>query len=309
MMAPALAGAENAWPSGVIRIIVPAPPGGSVDIIARLAQPGLQNRLGVTIIVENKSGGGTSLGAADVARSDPDGTKWLINADPQVLNPTLLSNLPYDTEKDFDPILLVGTSPNLIAANPNESYRNLADILEDARKPSGVNIAALAETLALVSTLRLNKLAGTHLTPITYRGANQAITDVIGNQIGLIAGSASLLFPYFAKGQLKAIAQTGEQRHPALPAVPTISESGFPGFSASSFWGFYARSGTPKPIKDRVALELATVFGDPEITKRMQEALLLDIRLEREPAFRAFVHNQIEIWGEVIRENGLQRSI
>ena len=126
--APAIAHAQTSWPSGIITLVAPAPAGGSLDIIARLVQPGLQQRLGVTVIVENRSGGATSLGAAYVAKAPRDGTKWLINADPQALNPSLLTSIPYDTERDLDPILLLGTSPNVLAANPNTPYRTLEDV-------------------------------------------------------------------------------------------------------------------------------------------------------------------------------------
>ena len=198
-----------------------------MDIIARLVQPGLQKRLGTTVIVENKSGAATSLGANYVAKAPRDGSKWLINADPQVLNPAFMSNMPFDSEKDLDPVLMVGTSPNVLAAYPGSQYRTLEDVLAAARMPEGVNFSVIGDTLALVSMVLLNKLAGAHLTPITYRGGAPAVNDTLGGHTQLIAGSASLLAPFFADGKLRAIAQTGPQRHPLFRTCLPLQKAAF----------------------------------------------------------------------------------
>ncbi len=306
--APAVAHAQTSWPSGIITLVAPAPAGGSLDIIARLVQPGLQQRLGVTVIVENRSGGATSLGAAYVAKAPRDGTKWLINADPQALNPSLLTSIPYDTERDLDPILLLGTSPNVLAANPNAPYRTLDDVLTAARQPQGVNLAVLSDTLAHISMILLGKLAQAKLSPITYRGAPQALNDVIGGHVSLIAGSASLLAPYLQDGQLRAIAQTGLERLKALANVPTVNESGFAGFSAPSFWGFYAPSTTPVRIVDRFVTELTAIVGEPEIRTKLTDSLLIDLRLDGPSGFRKFFFEQVAKWGQVIRENNLRHN-
>jgi tripartite-type tricarboxylate transporter receptor subunit TctC len=304
---PAAARAQTGWPSGVVTLVVPAPAGGSVDIVARLVQPGLQQRLGVTVIIENKSGGATAIGGAYVAKSARDGSKWLINADPQALNPSFMASMPFDSERDLDPVLLVGTSPNVIAANPASPYRTLADVLADARKPEGLSFAVIADTLALVSMVLLNKLAAAHLTPVPYRAAMQAITDTMGGHVNIVAGSASLLAPYFKSGQLRPIVQTGKTRHPALPDLPTVSESGFPDFDAVSFWGFYAPSGTPAAIVHRFTADLTSSFREPEVTARLKD-LLIDPKIEGSEQFRPFFHQQIKTWGDVIRDNGLKRS-
>ena len=132
--------------------------------------PALQQRLGTPVIVENRSGAATSLGAAFVAKSPRDGSKWLLNADPQALNPSLLSSMPFDTEKDLDPVLLIGTSPNVLAAHPSKPYRALNDVSWRRASREGSSFSVIADTLALVSMVLLNKLAAAHLTPVTYRG-------------------------------------------------------------------------------------------------------------------------------------------
>jgi tripartite-type tricarboxylate transporter receptor subunit TctC len=305
---PSIARAQAPWPSGIITLVVPAPAGGSVDIIARLVQPGLQQRLGTPVIVENRSGAATSLGAAFVAKAARDGSKWLINADPQALNPSFMSNMPFDSEKDLDPVLLLGTSPNVLAAHPGKPYRTLSDVLGAARTPPGVSFAVLADTLALVSMVLLNKLAAAQLTPVTYRAATQAITDVLGGHLDLVTGSASLLAPYLEGGQLRAIVQTGAERHPALPSVPTVSQSGFAGFSAVSFWGFYAPSGTDNAIVNRFVSELTGVLREADVTEKLQKGLLIEPKLAGPAEFKSFYLDQLRTWGQVIRENGLKRS-
>ncbi len=308
LAAPSVARAQGNWPAGIISLVAPAPAGGSLDIIARLVQPGLQERLGTTVIVENRSGGATSIGAAYVGKSARDGTKWLINADPQFLNPSLLATLPYDWENDLDPILLLGTSPNVLAANPDTPYRTLDDVLEAARQPAGVNLAVLIDTLGHVSMVLLGKLAKAKLLPITYRGAPQALNDAIGGHVPLVAGSASLLAPYLAGGKLRAIAQTGTERLAALKDVRTVRESGFPDFSAPSFWGFYAPSKTPAPMVDRFVAELTAIVKEPDMQRKLTTTMLLDVTLAGPREFRAFFFEQVAKWRSVIRENNLQHT-
>ena len=249
--------------------MVPAPAGGSVDIIARLVQPGLQQRLGVPVVIENKSGGATSIGGAYVAKAARDGSKWLINADPQALNPSFMSNLTFDTEKDLDPVLLVGTSPNVIAANPASSYRTLADVLAAARTADGLGFAVIADTLALVSMVLLNKLAAAHLTPVPYRAAMQAITDTMGGHLNIVAGSASLLAPYFKSGQLRPIVQTGNDapRHPARPA--DRQRKRIPGLRRGVVLGLLRAVGNAgrdgRSFRGRSHLELSRAGGDRTI--------------------------------------------
>lgn len=306
LAAPGLARAQGSWPAGVISLVAPAPAGGSLDIIARLVQPSLQERLGATVIVENRAGGATSVGAAYVAKATRDGTKWLINADPQFLNPSLITSLPYDWERDLDPVLLLGTSPNVLAANPSAPYRTLADVLDAARQPAGVSLAVLSDTLGHVSMVLLAKLSGTKLTPVTYRGAPQALNDVIGGHVPLIAGSASLLAPYLSDGKLRGLAQTGVERLSALKDVPTVRESGFPAFDALSFWGFYAPSNTPATIVDRFLAELTAIVNEPSLRSKLSTTMLLELTLAGPAEFRRFFHEQVAKWRSVIRENNLQ---
>jgi tripartite-type tricarboxylate transporter receptor subunit TctC len=307
MIWPTGANAQQGWPSGTITIVVPYAAGGSNDVIARLIQNGLQQRLGVNVIVENRGGGNTTIGSATVARAPREGSRWLINADPHLLNPSMMSSMPYDTEKDLEPLLLIGTSPNVIAANASKPYRSFADVVAAGRaRPEGVGIAVIGGTLAHVFSLLLGKLGNFKLTPVPYRGGAPALNDVIGGHVDLITGSVAVLTPQIASGALRPIAQTGAQRHRSLPDVPTVAESGFKDFSAESMWGFFATSGTPKPILDRFGAELAAEFRQPEIANRVTNTLLIDLKLDGPEKFRPFIRQQIDVWGRVVRENGLK---
>jgi tripartite-type tricarboxylate transporter receptor subunit TctC len=306
---PAVARAQQGWPSGTVTIVVPYAAGGSNDVIARLVQPGLQQRLGVNVIVENRGGANTTLGSAAVARGPRDGSRWLINADPHLLNPSMMVSMPYDTEKELDPLLLIGTSPNVIAANANKPYRSFADVLAAARaRPDGVGVAVIGGTLAHVCMLLLGKLGGAKLTPIPYRGGAPALNDAVAGHVDLIAASVAVITPQIVSGALRPIAQTGAGRHRSLPDVPTLAESGFKDFSAESMWGFFAPAGTPKSIQDRFGAELTAELGRPDIAERLTNTLLIDLKLDGPQLFRPFIARQIEQWGQVVRENGLKDS-
>ncbi len=304
---PAVVRAQS-WPSSTITLMVPLPPGGSIDIIARLIQPGLQQRLGTTVIVENRTGGATTLGAAAVAKAPRDGTKWLINADSQGLNPALMANMPYDPDKDIDPVLLIGIAPNVIAAPIGRPFQTFDDVLKAGRESSGVNVAVIADTLALISMVLLSKLANARLTPIPYRGGAPAVNDALGGHVDLIAGSVTLLAPQIERGTLRAIAQTGLQRHARLPTVPTLAESGFADFEAVSFWGIFGPSNTPAPIVERFRTEVTSVLRQDEIATKLTDALLLDVKLTGGEPFQRFFNEWSRNWGKVIRENGLKSS-
>ena len=304
---PAFAHSQSSWPSGTVTMVVPAPPGGSLDVIARLMQTGLQQRLGVTVIVENRGGAATLMGGAVVAKAPRDGSKWLINADPQALNPSLRPNMQFDS-KELEPVMKIGTTPNVLAAHPGSPYHTLADVLAAARKPEGVNFAVIADTIAYVAMLQLGKTAGARFVPVPYPGGAPAVNDALGGHVPLIAGSAGLLANHLTSGKLRPVVQTGLKRHPGLPDVPTIAESGFPGFSGVAFWGIYAPSGTPIPIVNRFVADATAALQEDAVRRRLEQSLMLELDIGGPAVFRPFYEEQVRMWGQVIRENGLKGS-
>lgn len=306
--APVVAKAQG-WPSGgTIRIVVPYPPGGSNDLIARLVQPGLQQRLGATVIVENKAGASGSIGTAIVAKSPPDGNTWLITFDNHAANPFVLPTLPFDTEKDLEPVLLIGTAPYVVCTHPEKPYKTIGDVIAAAKaKPNSVGYASVGTgSIGHLAMVLLGQRAGVSITHLPYRGGGPAMNDVIAGHVDLLVGSIALSMTQIEAGKLRAVAQFGPTRAKALPAVATAIESGFPGLEANAWWGMFAPAGTPKPIVERFGTELAAVLREERISKQLTEQQQATLLLAGPEELRKFVHEQMRIWGDVVRENGIK---
>jgi tripartite-type tricarboxylate transporter receptor subunit TctC len=303
-----LAARAQSWPSGIIRLIAPFPPGGSVDAIARLAQAGLQQRLGATIIVENRPGSSGSIGAAAVAKAAPDGHTWLFVFDTHAVNPTLIPNLPFDSNKDLDPVLLIGTAPNVLATHPSRPYKTIGDVVEAAKaKPNSITYATVgAGSLGHLTMVLLSKKAGVQLVHVPYRGGGPAMNDAIAGHVDLIIGSSALVNQQVQAGLLRPIVQTGLKRQGSLAEVPTANESGFPGFESNAWWGVFAPAGTPKAITDRFRSELVAALKDERIAKQLTETQQVDLRLGGPEELRKFFEDQVRIWGAVVRENNIR---
>lgn len=305
--APFAARAQQAWPSGTIKIIVPFPAGGSVDAIARLVQPELQRRLGATVIIENKAGASGSTGAALAAKSPPDGNTWLLVFDTQAVNQFLMPGLPFDADKDLDPVLLIGTAPNVLCTHPSRSFRSLADVVAAAKaKPDTLTYATIgAGSLGHLTMVLLGKRAGVKLVHVPYRGGGPALNDAIAGHVDLIIGSSALVAGQIAAGKLVPLVQTGTTRAPTLAAVPTAIESGFEKFESHAWWGAYAPAGTPKPIQERFRAELVAALSDEKVAAQLEEAQQIALAMKGPDEFRAFFRAQQTVWGAVIRENGI----
>src|SRR5471030_2074107 len=233
LAAPFVARAQSAWPPSTIRMVVAYPPGGSTDAIMRLVQAPLQDKLGTTIIIENRAGASGSVGTGYVAKSPPDGNTWLAVFDNHAANPFVLPSLPYDSDKDLDPVLLIGTAPYLIATSTSKPYKTLADVIAAAKaKPGSVSYGSVGNgSVGHLAMALLAQRAGVTLVHVPYRGGGPAMTDALGGHVDLLAGSTALSMPQVNSGGLRAIAQTGKERNPFLASVPTVAESGFPGRS------------------------------------------------------------------------------
>jgi tripartite-type tricarboxylate transporter receptor subunit TctC len=304
---PAARGATTTWPSGTIRLVVPFAAGGSIDMIARLVQPGLQQRLGNTIIVDNRPGASGSAGAAMVAKSAPDGATWLLCFDSQAINPFLM-NLPFDTEKDLDPVLLIGTGPHVLCTHPSRPYRTFADVVADAKaRPDVITCSNGGPgSLAHLTAVMLAKRAGIRLVHVPYRGGGPSLTDALAGHVDLICGTAALVGTQLQAGALRPLLQTGLTRLPSLPDVPTAGELGFAGFEALTWWGCFAPVGTPKEINDRFRRALADVLGDAQVRRQLTETLQIKFDIGGPERLRSFLAAQMRTWGPVIRENDVK---
>src|SRR5262245_4592053 len=212
------------WPAGTIKLVVPYPPGGSTDVIARLIQPCLQERLATTVIVENRAGASGSVATAAIARSAPDGMSWLMVFDNHAANPFVLPDLSYDTEKDLDPVLLIGTAPYVLSTQAQKPFKTLSDVIAAAKaKPDTISYASVGSgSVGHLAMAQLSTRAGIHLVHVPYRGGGPAMNDAIAGHVDLVIGSTALSIPQIQAGTLRAVAQTGKTRTPTLGAVLTI---------------------------------------------------------------------------------------
>jgi len=308
-MAAPLAGQALAqtWPSGIIKIIVPFPPGGTVDPIARMAQPGLQQRLGATIIIENRPGASGSLGTGLVAKSPPDGNTWVFVFDTHAVNPFLL-DLDFDTVKDLDPVMLIGTAPNVLATHPSRPFKSFADVVAAAKaKPDTITYASIGSgSVGHLTMTLLTQRAGCKLVHVPYRGGGPAMNDALAGHVDLIIGSAALVMPQVTAKSIVPLLQTGKIRLATLATVPTAIESGFAGFESYAWWGVFAPAGTPQPIIERFAAALGDSLRDPTVSKLLTESLQITLRLGDAQEEAKFLAEQMALWGPVVKENDIK---
>src|SRR5262245_39242129 len=307
MAAPFVARAQS-WPSGPIKIIVPFPPGASVDAVGRLAAAGLQQRLNTNVLVENRPGASGSIGAAVVAKSPPDGNTWLIVFDTHAVNPSLLPNLPFDSDKDLDPVSLIATAPYVVAGHPSRPYKTLPEVLAYAREnPRKVSYASVGSgSIGHLAMVLLGKQAGVELVHIPYRGGAPAMNDAIAGHVDLINGSAALITPQVTVGTIRPVFQMGPERLFALPAVPTVTASGFPRATAGAWLALYAPGGTPKPIIERFRAAFVESLREERAFRQLRVAQQMSLLLTGPEELRAFASEQARIWGAVVRENGIK---
>jgi tripartite-type tricarboxylate transporter receptor subunit TctC len=307
VLAPFAARAQS-WPSGPIRIIVPFPAGGSVDAVARLAQAGLQQRLGTTIVVENRSGASGSTGSALVAKSPPDGSTWLLTFDNHAVNPVLLPNFPFDNQKDLEPVTLIGTAPYMVATSPSRPYKTVEELVAAARgAPGKISYGSVGSgSIGHLAMVLFSKQAGIQLTHVPYRGGGPAVNDALAGHIDLVNGSVALLTPHVAAGRLHPLWQHGAQRLPAHATVPTVGEAGFPRAEANAWWGVYAPAKTPKEIIERFRTALVESLREDKAARMLTESQQMSLLLTPPEALRKFELEQTRIWGAVVHENGIK---
>lgn len=300
----------RAQSGSTVRIVVPFPPGGSVDALARLAQPLLERGLGQTVIIENRPGAGGSVGANAVAKAAPDGLTWLFVFDTHAVNPSLLPTMPFDSQRDLDPVMLIGTAPMVIAAHPQQPFRSLADLVQAGKeRAGGVPYGTIGNgSLGHLAMTLLAKQAGTTFAHIPYRGGGPLINDAIGGHVPISISSVALLATDLQAGTLRPLAQTGVQRAATLAALPTVAESGFPGFEAEAWWGVFAPAGTPAPTVQRFHRALTAAFRDSVVEKQLTDIQQVKLMTTGPEELKAFFEAQMRIWGDVVRENQIKPS-
>src|SRR6266540_5901643 len=298
----------QAWPTKPVKFVVPFPPGGSVDPLARILGARLADSLGQQFIVENKTGAGGSIGTAFVAKSAPDGYTYVFVFDTHAVNPALIPNLPFDTANDLAPVMLVGTAPMAIVTSPAKPYRSFGDVIQAAKaRPEALSVGSVGNgSLGHLAMILVQQAGGFKITHVPYKGGGPMMQDTMGGQIDLGIASVAALFANVKGGKLRALGVTGEKRSPVMPDVPTLAEQGFQGFSAYAWWGILAPAGTPKPVLDKFHAELLKALNQPDLRKQLTETLGMDLAASSPEALQKFLVGEIDRWGKVVKSNNVR---
>ncbi len=296
----------QAYPAKPIRLIVPFPPGGGTDIAARTIANKLTDSVKWTFVVENKPGAGGNLGVEQAVKSPADGYTVVIGQTSNLaINPTLYAKLPYDPLKDLNPVTLIVSAPVVFVVAASSRYRSLGDLLAAANTdPGGVTFASPGNgTVSHLAGELLQRAAGVKLTHVPYKGASQALTDTLGGQVQSFMSSVPSALAQIKGGRLRAIAVTAAKRAPELPEVPTIAESGYQGFEATTWYGLLAPAGTPAAIIARLNAEVNRALKTPEVRERLASEGGEALGGSPEQ-FASFLRAEHAKWGRVVRESG-----
>jgi tripartite-type tricarboxylate transporter receptor subunit TctC len=305
-LATTIAQAQD-WPTKPVKLVVPFPPGGSVDPLARLLGVKLGDALGQQFIVENRPGASGAIGTAYAAKSPADGYTFVVTFDTHAIIP-FLQKLPYDTEKDFDPVMLVGTAPLAITTQPSKPYRGIEDVIKAAKaKPDAITFGSIGNgSIGHLSMTVFGQAAGIKLVHVPYKGGGPMMQDALGGAIELGVASVAALAANIKGGKLRAIATTGEKRARTVPDVPTLAERGFRGFSAVDWWMILAPAGTPKPIVEKIHAELVKAIRLPDVNRNLTETLGMDVVAATPEATQKFLLGEMARWGKVVRDNDIR---
>jgi tripartite-type tricarboxylate transporter receptor subunit TctC len=300
--------AQSPWPSKPVRFIVPFPPGGTVDPLARLLGAQLTQAWGQQVIVDNRPGASGSIGTAAAAKSPADGYTFLFVFDTHAVNPALINPLPFDTMKDLDPIMLIGTSPNLVTTHSSRPFQSFAEVVQAAKaKPDSISLGTIGNgSLAHLTITLLQQQGNFRVTHVPYKGGGPLSQDAVAGHVDLAIATPALLAQHARAGRLRPLVVTGEKRTPVLPDVPSLAEQGFPGLSALAFWGVLAPTGVPAPILEKFHADIHRILNLPETRKQLTEQLGMELALSEPAAFRQFLDTEIARWGKVVREHNIK---
>jgi tripartite-type tricarboxylate transporter receptor subunit TctC len=294
------------YPNKPIKIIVPFPPGGATDILARAIGAELQKTFNQSVIVENKPGGGGNLGADAVAKSAPDGyTLVMGTVGTHAINMSLYSKMPYDAVKDFEPVVLVAGVPNLLVVHPSVAAKNVKELTALAKAmPGKLNVASSGNGTSIHMAAELYKvMAGVDILHVPYKGSSPAVTDLLGGQVQLMFDNMPSALPHAKAGKLRALAVTSMKRSAAFPDVPTMDEEGLKGFDATSWFGLLAPAGTPKDITAKLNKAAVAALATAEMKERLA-ANGADPVGNSPAEFAAFIKAENEKWAKIVKASG-----
>jgi tripartite-type tricarboxylate transporter receptor subunit TctC len=297
------------WPTKPIKLIVPFPPGGGTDFVSRLVGTELAKSTGWTVVVENKAGAGGIIGAELVAKSPPDGHMLLVTSISHTINPSVNRDLPFDTQRDFAPVMLIADAPNILVLHPSVAATSLAELVALARRePDRLNYASSGPGTSTHLCAELFKtMTGIELQHVPYKGGGPAVADLLGGQVHLMFATLPTVLAHVRAGRLRAIGVTGPQRFAGAPEIPTIAEAGLAGYEVSGWSGLFAPARTPRAAIDRLASETAKILADPALKERFF-AQGAEPAVKMPDEFAAFVEAELRKWRKVVDASGMKTN-
>jgi len=296
-------------PPHAVKLVVPFAPGGQPDVVARsLAEP-LGRALGQPVIVENRPGAGGNIAAEAVAKSPPDGCTLLVGTNgPLAVSPVLYRNLPYDVGRDFAPVTLVGTSPNLIAVNPSLGVADLAALVARAKaEPGKLNFSSVGKgSISQLSMELFNSVAGIRTVHIPYNGGAPAVTALVAGDVQVLSLNPTALLPQMDAGKVRVLAQTSAKRSPLIPGIPTVAESGYPGFEALVWIAIVAPRATPPEALARLNAEIVRIVRDPAMKASLWDRQWIDPVGGTPAEAAAVIAAEAAKWSRIVREAGIE---
>jgi tripartite-type tricarboxylate transporter receptor subunit TctC len=297
--------AAQGYPAKPVKVVVPYPPGGPTDIVARLVSQKLSEQTGQQFLVENRAGAGGNIGAEAVARAGADGYTLLVATTAHAINPSLFKQLGYDLQKDFAPVSQLTGGPLVIVANPALPAKNVKELIALAKsKPGGLNYASSGNGQSThLSAELFSSMAGIKMNHVPYKGSAPALTDVIGGQADLMFDTMLSAMPQVKTGKLRALAVTSAARSPAAPELPTVAESGLPGYEAIAWNGLLAPAGTPMDVVAKLIAEVKKALVVPEVMERFA-AQGFGAAWSPPEQYAAFIQSELAKWAKVVKASG-----
>ena len=301
------ASAQAKWPTRFVRLVVPFPPGGGTDAIARVIAVKLSAIWGHEMVIENKGGGATSIGTDMVVKAEPDGHTVLLQSVPLSVNKFLFASLPYDPIADLAPVSLICDYPNVMAVPMSSPAKTVREFIDRAKaNPGKITYASSGYgTSVHLSGELFKRMAGIELQHIPYRGAGPAFNDLIPGRVDVMFNNVGSVVPFIRGGKLRALGVTSLQRNPALPEVPTVSEAGVPGFNVTGWYGFFAPGKTPSDIVAKFHADTVAALADPTIRQRLDQ-LGVGVIGSTPAELGAFLKSEMDKWGPIIKSAGIK---
>jgi len=304
-MLTACSGRAQDYPSKPIRLVAPFAPGGATDVLARIVGQKITERLGQPVVIENRAGAGGNIGAELVAKSAPDGYTLLMGGVPHAIGPSLYTRLGYDLAKDLSAIAEVASFPSVIVLHPSLPAKSVKELIALARaRPAQLLFGSAGNGSPNHLALELlDTTAGIKMTHVPYKGSGQVVGDLIAGQLQLASMGLPIAMPHVQSGKLRAIALTGATRSPLLPQIPTVAESGLPGFDVTSWYGVFGPAALPREIIVKLNTEISAAITAPELKERLA-ALGAEPSVKSTDQFARYVHGEIAKWAKVVKESG-----